>query len=926
VIQLLIKEYPDAANVKDRDGRLPLHLAARSDDASEEVIQLLIEEYPDSVKVKDRYGDLPLHLAARNDHASEEVIQLLIKEYPDAANVKDRDGRLPLTRRETNGTKERVDNVNSTQDKQESSVDESDAVQKLARSKGLLNDKAKGEDLLGVKEEAQAIADAIAMKDLPTPFVVGILGGWGSGKSFTFNLIKEHLKVIQEFDLTNEFLEENFPYVGHVYLIEFDVWTYSKGVLWASLMTRILTVLNDQLSLEEAIGRELLRKGVSVIKLMDHFTTGGEMEYLKKVVQDEKVQKEISEWKPRGENITEALVKATNSKYEKEVEQLEEKKQERLEIMINDKQQLAWEDVIAEANTTFLPIKELLKKAYKQYAKDYKNDPIPQTVEAAMGNYKRWKGKFGTFLRWWDLFWAGKWSPLGLTVFLSSLIIAVVLPLVLDKVGAIATTALGPFISGIFVKFNEAREQFKSAQDVILSRVASELNLDKEQVQRALEALKEKKAQCSSDGNDEENQLDENEEEKKQDEKDEENQHDEIDDTKELVQKASEAANRIQTLNADINDLQDRIWLKEGESLNKVVGDRLGSSNYEEHLGVVHKAQLDLNRISDAMLSNRSKEEERFQRGDPRIVLFIDDLDRCRPEKVVETLEAVQLLVNTELFVVVLAIDAQYVTLCLEKEYVNVLHPERHPSGLDYVEKIVQLPYRVSPISAECMEPYLQGQMNAKKKETSKSSAKKEKTIAEKKVSNQPKRSAPRQPDEKKPPKTMQKKASVAIPTEELEFTWEDLQSLKDACIFSGVGPRSGKRLVNVFKLMKIIWYRRDQTPGVDTPYEVSIKEACVWVLALCASSSKGVREEMCKVFAKIEKSTSMPSCGNLKDFIENSLGKLGADQVDDSPLVLIYDEQCIGIFEKVKWKNDKEWYLVKKDLRLLRSFSFIGE
>jgi len=670
------------------------------------------------------------------------------------------------------------------------------------------------------------------------------------------------------------------------------------------------------------------------------------MEYLKKFVQDEKVRKKISKWKPRGENITEALVDATNNKYKEEVEELEEKRQERLEIMINDKQQLAWEDVIAEANTTFLPIKELLKKCYKEYAKDNKNDPIPQTVEAAMGNFKRWKGRLGTLLRWWDLFRAGKWSPLWLTVFLSSLIIAVVLPLVLDKVGAIATTALGPFFSTIFFKFNEAREQFKSAQDVILSRVASELNLDKEQVQRALEALKEKKG---------------------------------------LVQKASEAANRaqrcnveldeekqqdrIQTLNADINDLQDRIWLKEGDSLNKVVGDRLRSSNYEEHLGVVHQAQLDLNRISDAMLSNRSK-EERFPRGDPRIVLFIDDLDRCPPEKVVETLEAVQLLVNTDLFVVVLAIDAQYVTLCLEKDYVDILHPERSPSGLDYIEKIIQLPYRVPPISAEYMKSYLQEQMHAKKTLTRKSSdsenvsdelnrarpnvdisapllsenAPDEATSDEETPMMDTAQSEPQElslgAEESKREDDIQSPSdnatdettsgretpmiedaqsepeAVPLPTEELDFTWEELELVEGVCVFSGVIPRSAKRLVNVFKLMKIIWHRREHTP------ETSMKHACLMILALCASNSKRVQNDMCKVLAKIEQTTSRPAdCGNLKDFIENVLGG-----VDDGFLTKINSEECNGIFEKVKWEDDEQWKLVKKDLRLLRSFSFVGE
>ncbi len=97
---------------------------------------------------------------------------------------------------------------------------------------------------------------------------------------------------------------------------------------------------------------------------------------------------------------------------------------------------------------------------------------------------------------------------------------------------------------GRVLKFNDARAKLTSAHDVIVE-IASEINLDKEQLQEAMEAAN--KAQICSDTNDEENQQD-----------------------------------IMKVLNAEINTLEDRVWLREGDSLNKVVRDRLGSSNYEE--------------------------------------------------------------------------------------------------------------------------------------------------------------------------------------------------------------------------------------------------------------------------------------------------------------------------------------------------------
>mmetsp|Transcript_27114 Transcript_27114/g.45937 ORF Transcript_27114/g.45937 Transcript_27114/m.45937 type:complete len:1130 (-) Transcript_27114:1998-5387(-) len=782
--------------------------------------------------------------------------------------------------------------VEEIRELEEGASREIDVINEL-RSKSLRGDHATGKDLLGVLDEANAIAETITFKDLQLPFVVGIIGGWGSGKSFTYNLIKERLKEIQKYDLTDENFKKKFPYVGHIFLVTFDVWTFAKGNLWSSLMYRILTELNDQLDLEDTVTPEFIKRGVSVLELLDEFTTSGERKYLAEAVKKKSVQGKIRKWNPSGGNITEALIDATNSNYDNEVKDLVEKKQRLHEVTVKKKQELAWRDVTAGKITKILPeIQKLLKDAYDQ-AKKHPDEPGSQTVKFAMDKLERWEGISGWFMKCWELIQAGKWTPVWFTVFLSSIIIAVVLPLVLDKAGA-ALTALGPLLSSLFAKFNDAREKLQSAQDVI-TKVASEMHLDEEVLREALRAANE--AQSGSNTNDEENPQ-------------------EI----------------IQELNAEINSLERRIWLKKGEPLNKVVKDRVGSSNYEEHLGVVHQAQVDLKRISDAMLSNKKI----FPRGDPRIVLFIDDLDRCPPKKVVETLEAVQLLVNTNLFVVVLAIDTQYVTLCLEDHYKDVLHPKRHPSGLDYIEKIIQLPYRVPPIGNEHMELYLQDQMNAKKKETRELSEKEEESSKRARPNDD--NQSPGQPDEKTPllpgyinvdeatiDEEAPAKLAVAIPTEELDFTWEELQLLKDACVLSGVGPRAGKRLVNVFKLMKIIWYRRDQdqTPVVDTPFE--LRNACVLILALCAS--KRVRLGMCKVLAKVEQTRSMPGCDNLKVFIERTLEEGGAGQATNNLLTMIHDEKCSRILEKVVWGEDEEkWNLTRKDLRLSRSFSFVGE
>ena len=56
-----------------------------------------------------------------------------------------------------------------------------------------------------------------------------------------------------------------------------------------------------------------------------------------------------------------------------------------------------------------------------------------------------------------------------------------------------------------------------------------------------------------------------------------------------------------------------------------------------------------------------------------RIVLDIDDLDRCQPQQVVEVLQAIHLLLALNLFVVVVGVDPGWLIRSLKAQYPDVL-------------------------------------------------------------------------------------------------------------------------------------------------------------------------------------------------------------------------------------------------------------
>src|SRR6185369_118728 len=107
-----------------------------------------------------------------------------------------------------------------------------------------------------------------------------------------------------------------------------------------------------------------------------------------------------------------------------------------------------------------------------------------------------------------------------------------------------------------------------------------------------------------------------------------------------------------------------------------------------------------------------------------RIVLYIDDLDRCPPKQVVDVLQAIHLLLAFELFVVVVGVDARWVRHALRKHYPEMLDESpddqksdgkketrwtRAATPRDYVEKIFQIPFWIKPMEPGDSEKLFKG-------------------------------------------------------------------------------------------------------------------------------------------------------------------------------------------------------------------------
>ncbi|WP_345513774.1 peptidoglycan-binding protein [Phytohabitans houttuyneae] len=123
------------------------------------------------------------------------------------------------------------------------------------------------------------------------------------------------------------------------------------------------------------------------------------------------------------------------------------------------------------------------------------------------------------------------------------------------------------------------------------------------------------------------------------------------------------------------DDLQLRTFLR----------GRASSSDYRGQLGVISIVRRDFERLV-ALLPQVADVD--------RIVLFIDDLDRCPHAKVVDVLQAVHLLLAFELFVVVVGVDSRWLKQSLKEHYHDLLE---EPDS--YLEKIFQIPYALRPMT-----------------------------------------------------------------------------------------------------------------------------------------------------------------------------------------------------------------------------------
>ncbi|WP_158673565.1 P-loop NTPase fold protein [Bosea sp. FBZP-16] len=170
--------------------------------------------------------------------------------------------------------------------------------------------------------------------------------------------------------------------------------------------------------------------------------------------------------------------------------------------------------------------------------------------------------------------------------------------------------------------------------------------------------------------------------------------------------------------------------------------------DYDKQVGLVSRARRSFEQLDAIFTANRDglAARDKQARGEPltpaeteartryeamqldkqglvipdRIVLYIDDLDRCTHQQVYDVLQAIHLLLTFELFVVVVGVDVRWVEEAVARQFTvaaeelpdnatpeqrdaarHKAETERRKRAIDYLEKIFQLPFWLRRLSTE---------------------------------------------------------------------------------------------------------------------------------------------------------------------------------------------------------------------------------
>ncbi len=208
--------------------------------------------------------------------------------------------------------------------------------------------------------------------------------------------------------------------------------------------------------------------------------------------------------------------------------------------------------------------------------------------------------------------------------------------------------------------------------------------------------------------------------------------------------------------------------------------------DYREQRGFQHKVLDDIRAVADSLRA--------FKRAEPKVVIFIDDLDRCSDDKIMEILQAINLVLAESRFFVVMGVDTAMLFRAIQTHYrqAHGSAPEPEAFARRYLRKIIQLSFHLPDAPEAQRTAFIESLFSLAAR-----------GLGEEKAPPPPSEDATDLPP--LPVDLGALRETDPVPLEQVTDTPAELQAFKDFADFIEDNARETKRLVNVHRLIKIL-------------------------------------------------------------------------------------------------------------------------
>ena len=132
--------------------------------------------------------------------------------------------------------------------------------------------------------------------------------------------------------------------------------------------------------------------------------------------------------------------------------------------------------------------------------------------------------------------------------------------------------------------------------------------------------------------------------------------------------------------------IEDADW----EKITTAVSDELNNKVLRDDIRQFQKEFADL--LEESKIS--------------RLVVFVDELDRCRPDTILDTLEAIKLFLFEGKVAFVIGADERHISYAVKSKFKDI-EGIQIDIGKEYLEKLIQYPIRIPQLNADEVEVYI---------------------------------------------------------------------------------------------------------------------------------------------------------------------------------------------------------------------------